>query len=406
MKSRPLPLAVGLNAGRWRTRSVVCLLEDDGLRLLGAGETASAGWTRGRLTDAASLSESIKTAVREAARQAGVDVRSAVVGVGGSEVYGADSRGLYEFGRRRTIEEGDLTFAIERGAEVHMGSDRMVLQVLPQDFTLDGRAGHRNPRGLACSRLEANVHVVTAPLQEHDGLIAAVHQAGLAVEETVFEPMAAAYAAILPEDRNRGVALVDIGYSYTGIAIYDGEAMVLASTLPISADHMTRDLAWGLRVKHGLSVAWDDAEALKCECGCAITGLTSDNSLVEVPSRDGRAAQEVPCKDINEILQARAEELFTWVGQEIRRAGMEQAVMEGIFLTGGGSRLNGMCDMAEFILNCQTRYGLPVGIEDWPAEMNDAAWTTAAGLSMYSSRLKLRKEFRRHAPGLLGLVFR
>ncbi len=117
-------------------------------------------------------------------------------------------------------------------------------------------------------------------------------------------------------------------------------------------------------------------------------GLTADNSLIEVPSAEGRAPREAPRRQLNEILEARAEELFFYVGNEIARAGMDQKLLEGMVLTGGGAMLNGMCDMAERVLNCQARNGLPIGIEKWPDTLDNPLWTTAAGLAMYSARLK------------------
>jgi cell division protein FtsA len=228
----------------------------------------------------------------------------------------------------------------------------------------------------------------------------AVHQAHLAVEETIFEPTAAAYAAVLADERSRGVAVVDIGAHSTDIVIYDGDALLRASSVPISSDHFTRDVAYGL------TVSYEDAENLKREYGCAILGLTSDSSFIEVPSGEGRAPREAPRKLLNEILEARAEELFLYVRNEIAKVGMEQALLEGVVLTGGGALLNGMCDMAERVVNCPTRNGLPVGIEAWPDELNDAAWCVAAGLSMYSAKLKTRKEWKRTVPGLMGLVYR
>jgi cell division protein FtsA len=298
------------------------------------------------------------------------------------------------------VEAGDLGYAVERATRVTMEDNRMLLQVFPQDFTVDGRAGFRNPQGVRCSRLEANVHIVTATLQDHEFLLSAVHQAHLGVEETVFEAMAASYAAVLPEDRSRGVAVVDIGAQSTDIAVYDSEALLLASSIPIAGDSFTKDIAWCL------TVSYEDAEMLKEEYGCAILGLTSDNSLIEVPSNDGRPPREASRRQLNEILEARAEELFHYVRAEIARVGMEQSLLEGVVLTGGGALLNGMCDMAERVLNCQTRNGLTIGIRDWPEELNNTAWTVAAGLSMYSARLKLRRETRRKAPGIVGLVLR
>jgi len=392
--------AVGLDVGSGRTRCVICVLEEGLMRYLGHAEMESAGWVKGRLSDQLAATENIRATVLEAERRAQVSVEGAVVGVGGGTVEGANSRGLYEFGRPREIDSGDLNYAIELASKLRLHEDRIILQIAPQDFTVDGRAGYRNPRGATCSRLEAHVHVLTTSVQDHQALIHAVHHAHLSVEETVFEPTAAAYAAVLQDERSRGVAIVDIGAHSTDMAIYDGDALLRASSIPISADHFTRD------VGYGLTVSYDDAEHLKREYGCAILGLTSDNSFIEVPSTEGRAPREAPRRLLNEILEARAEELFLYVRNEIAKVGMEQALLEGIVLTGGGALLNGMCDMAERVVNCPTRNGLPIGIENWPEEINDAAWCVAAGLSMYSAKLKTRKEWKRTVPGIMGLVYR
>jgi cell division protein FtsA len=276
----------------------------------------------------------------------------------------------------------------------------MLLHVLPQDFTLDGRAGFRKPHKGVCSRLEANVHIVTASYQEHQSVIAAVHMAGLAVEETVFEPMAAAYACLLPEERLRGVAILDMGMHSTDLVVYDGDSMQLASSIPVWADHFTRDIAAMFKV------TYEDAECLKQQYGCALLGLTADSTLIEVPSPEGRPPREARRSELNEILEARAEELFTYVRTELQRAGMERNLLEGIILTGGGAFLNGMCDMAERVLNCQAANGLAKGFGDWPDELNNPVWTTAAGLSLYSAKLKLHQPPRRRLPGLIGWVAR
>ena len=186
-------------------------------------------------------------------------------------------------GRAKSTSE-DLAYAVELAAEVRLERDRMLLHVLPQDFTLDGRAGFRKPHKGVCSRLEANVHIVTASFQEHQAVVAATHLAALAVEETVFEPMAAAYACLYPEERARGVALLDLGLHSTDLVIYDGDALLLASSIPVWADHLTRDIASIFKV------TYEDAECLKQQYGCALLGLTADSSLIEVPSPEGRAA--------------------------------------------------------------------------------------------------------------------
>lgn len=153
-------------------------------------------------------------------------------------------------------------------------------------------------------------------------------------------------------------------------------------------------------------VAYEDAESLKQQYGCALLGLTSDSSLIEVPSHDGRPARERRRGELIEVLEARAEELFQLVLAELQRAGMERSLFEGVVLTGGGSLLPGMCDMAERVLNCQAGNGLAKGIGNWPEELESPLWTTAAGMAMYSARLKLHRTPARRAGGLLGLVLR
>lgn len=395
-------IVVGLDAGTSRTRCVICALEGGFIRYLSHGLAPAAGWAKGRVTDQDAVAESIRAAVTDAERGARIPVDAVTLGIGGMHVHGAQSRGLYEFGRPRELDAADMAYAVELASEVRLERDRMVLHVEPQDFTLDGRAGYRKPHNGVCSRLEANVHVISSSFQEHQAIVAAVHLAHLAVEETVFEPMAAAYACITQDARTRGVALLDMGLDSTDLVVYDGEALLLASSIPIWSDHFTRDVASVFKV------TYEDAECLKQQYGCALLGLTADSSLIEVPSPEGRPPREARRSELNEILEARAEELFHYVRAELLRVGMERNLLEGIVLSGGGALLNGMCDMAERVLNCQAGNGLTTqsDIGEWPEELKSPLWTTAAGLAMYSGKLKLHRPPRRRMTGLMGLVLR
>jgi cell division protein FtsA len=394
-------LAVGVDAGSAWTRCVICALEGECLRYMGHAIEPSSGWARGRISDPAAVGKSIRGAVTGAEQAAGVAVEAVTLGIGGAHLRGVQGRGLYEFGRRREIGLEELSYAARRASQVDLESDRMLLHALPQDFILDGYAGYRRPERGVCSRLEANVHLVTSSVQEHQALVSSAHFAHLAVEETVFEPIAAAYACLAAEDRVSGAALLDLGLYSTGLAIYDGEALQLAANLPAWGDHFTRDIS------QMFTVTYEDAERLKREYGCAMLGLISDSTLIEIPSPEGRPPREARRGELVEILEARAEELFQFALDEVRRAGMENKLLNGIVLTGGGSLLAGMCDMAERVLNCQAGSGLAKGIGNWPRELESPLWTTAAGLSMYSARLKLRRPPRRRlGGGLLGWMTR
>jgi len=227
-----------------------------------------------------------------------------------------------------------------------------------------------------------------------------MNQAHLAAEETVYEGVAGCYSSILPEERREGIALLDIGAHSSELAVYYGDSLQLASSIPICGDHFTKDIA------RGLYTTFEDAVRLKEEYGCAALGLTADYSLIEVPSPEERGAREAPRRLLNQILEARAEELFRFVRRELARVGMDQALTGGIVLTGGGARLNGMCDIAEKLLNCQARNGLALGICDWPEEIDSPVWTAAAGLMMYSAKLKAREQAQQRAVGFLGRMLR
>jgi cell division protein FtsA len=389
-------IAAGLDVGSNRTRLLVCVLEKGRLRLAGCGAAPSQGWVKGRIFDQRAVTESILVALSEAEASAGVSVGSVVVGMGGPTVRGANSRGVLELGYVREIEQRDINRVVDRATRVQLQDDRMLLQVFLQDFVVDDHPGHRNPLKMDAARLESNVHLLMCSVQEHTALVTAVNHAHLSVEETIFEALAASYAAVLPEDRRQGIAVVDIGAQSTEMVVYYGDAMHLASILKVSGDHFTRDLA------QGLCLGFDEAETVKLEYGSALADSSAPNALVDLPTPESREARHAQRRFVNEILQARAEELFRFVRSELARVGMEHAMTGGVFLTGGGARLPEFLDVAERVLQCQARFGLPVGIRHWPESMDHPEWGVAAGLAMYSAKLKSQEQ--RATRGILGKI--
>lgn len=392
--------AVGLDAGSRNTRMVICLLEDERIRLLGAATAESQGWLKGKIADQQAVSDSMLAALREAEAEAGVSVESAVVGVGGPTLRGANSRGVVELGRVREIEQRDVHRVVDRALRRDLPEDCMVLQLFPQDFVVDDHPGHRDPRKMLGERLEINVHLVTASVQEHHSLVGAVNQAHLAVEETVFEAQAACYAAVWPGERREGVALVDIGAESTELVVYYGESVCLASTVRVCGDHFTSDLA------RGLCISPADAELVKLEYGCSNSEDCPENMWVELPTPEGREPREARKKNIHTILESRATDLFMRVRGELARVGMEHSLLGGVFLSGGGARLQDLADVAARELQCQSRFAWAVGIRDWPESMRDPEWCTAAGLAMYSGKLKKHAEQQKEAAGWLGKIMR
>jgi cell division protein FtsA len=399
MAAKPV-YAAGLDAGSSKTRLAICVLENGRVRHLGGAAIGSQGWLKGRIADQRAVADTIRAALHEAEANAGVSLESVVVGMGGQTAECANGRGLVELGHLREIDQRDVNRVVDRALHVQLKPDRMVLQLFPKDFVVDGQPGHGDPRKVLASQLEINVHLVTASVQEHNALVGAVNQAHLVVEETVFEALAASYAAVLPEDRREGIAVVDVGAESTELVVYYGDAMHLASTVRVCGDHFTRDLAKGLRL------SFEDAELVKMEYGCALSTGCSANVLVELPSPEDREPREERWKLVSRILEARAVELFQFVRSEFARVGMDRTLDGGVFLAGGAAKLPDLLDVADRVLECQTRYGLPIGILDWPEEMNDPGWTTAAGLAMYSAKLKARAEHRRETAGWLGKILK
>jgi cell division protein FtsA len=361
-------------------------IEDESLRYLGHSAVLSRGWHRGQIADQSAVADTVRQAIQEAEARSGQQIGSAVVGVGGPSVRAQQGRGLYEFGHRRPVEHGDLVYAVELAARARLDEDRMLLQVLPQDFTVDGRQPIPHPLNIECLRLEAHALLVTTSTQEHQALVSAVHQAHLRIEETVFEAMAAAYAGVLADERSGGVALIDIGAHSTNIIFYDGDAMLFAAGLPVSGDHFTRDLG---ELK---ALSFEEAERLKFAHGCALVGLTADNIVIELPAEPGRPGREIARRELIEILEARAAQVYELVEKCRARYARDINLREGVVLCGGGSQLEGMVELAEKVLGCPARLGFPRGVIDWPDELMSPVWTAGAGLAMYSARLQTRKD--------------
>jgi cell division protein FtsA len=378
-------------------RLLVCEQDEGCLRYRGHAAVPSRGWHRGQISDQAALAECIRRTLGDLETKTGLQVGSAVVGVGGPTVRSLQARGLYEFGHRRPIEPNDLTWAVNLAARARPEEGRTLLQVLPQDFTVDGHSPSPHPVNVECFRLEAHVLLITVSSQEHQTLVSAVHQAHLKVEETVFEAMAAAYAAVMPEERQGGVGVLDIGSSSTNAVFYDGDAMMYAVGLPISGDHFTRDIG---ELK---ALSFDEAERLKMEHGCALLGLTADNISIGLPPEFGRPVREVSRRELIEILEARGTQLYEIIEGRRRKLTREVALREGLVLCGGAAQLEGMVELAEKVIGCPARLGFARGIDSLPDELNDLRWTVAAGLAMYSARLQLKRENKSFGLSLTSL---
>jgi len=390
-------IAVGLDVGSAWTRAFVLAMEGGVMRYAGHGEAPSKGWHRGQISDQDEVAASIRAAVDAAGAASGYEIRAAVVGVGGPSVRSQQGRGVYDFGHSRRIGREDLAYAVKLAAMAPLEEERALLQVLPQDFTVDGQPPSLHPLNVECLRLEAHTLLVTTGAQEHQTLLSAVQKARIDVEETVFEAMAAAYASVLADERAGGVAVLDIGAHSSGIVFYDGDSALFAMGMPFSGEHFTRDIS---EVK-ALSI--EEAEEIKLKHGCALLGLTADNIIIELPPAPGRPGRELSRRDLIEILEARATQIFQYMERFRIDFARQISLHEGIVLCGGATQMEGIVEVAERMLGCQARLGFIRGVDQIPETLRTTEWTTAAGLAMYSAKLRQRRH-RSTGPRILNLL--
>jgi cell division protein FtsA len=252
--------------------------------------------------------------------------------------------------------------------------------VLPQDFVIDDQDGVAVPVGMTGSRLEVNVHVVTGSSSSMQNMVACVNRAGVEVAETVLEQLAASDSVLSADEKELGVALVDVGGGTTDFAVFERGSLWHTGVLAVGGDHFTNDIAVGLRMPI------PDAEKLKRRSGSALSSMVAEDDTMEVASMAGRRPRVMPRRVLSEILQPRAEEICHLLWDEIRKAGFERSLNSGIVLTGGGAMLDGMVEIAEQIFDLPVRRGAPDGVGGLADHVNSPAYAVSVGLLMYAHR--------------------
>jgi len=393
---------VGLDVGTTKIACVIAEGRDSGaIQLVGIGEATSRGLRKGLVVNPEATVEAIKKAVEEAELMAGVHVEMATIGIAGGHIRSFNSRGVVAVsGKDRTVSREDLRRVMDAARAVSIPRDREILHVLPQEFVLDDQGGIASPEGLVGSRLEANVHIITAGSTSVQNLVTCANRAGIEVRSTVLEQLAAAEAVLTEDEKELGVALIDIGGGTTDLAIFERGSIWHTAVLPAGGDHFTNDLAVGLRAPI------PDAERLKQKHGYALSSMVEDNDAVEVPTVGGRKPRLLSLQVMAEILQPRAEEIFSLIHEEVCRAGFEKSLNAGVVLTGGGAKLPGMTEVAEQVFDMPVRQGQPAGVDGLLEPDSGATLATAIGLTLYSARhQKPRKRLALGVPtGALGRV--
>ena len=357
-----------------------------GIDVIGVGTAPSRGLRKGVVVNIDTTVEAIKHAVAEAEQMAGVEVSRVYAGVAGGHIRGVNSRGVVAVsGKHREVDGADVARAVDAARAINMPSDREVIHVLPQTFVVDDQDCVREPIGMSGVRLEVEVHIVTGAATSVQNVIRSVNRAGLAVQEVVLEPLASAEAVLFEDERELGVLLVDIGGGTTDVALIREGAIWHTLVLPLGGDHITNDIAIGLRTPA------IDAEQLKKRHGAALTSIVPAEETVDVPSVGGRKPRQLSRQVLAGIVQPRVEEIFQLVARDLSRAGFQDAATAGIVVTGGTSLLEGLPDLAERVLGQPVRRGVPSDVGGLADVVKSPIHATGVGLALYGAR--------RHAPG-------
>jgi cell division protein FtsA len=375
-----------IDVGSAKTCVLVAEITDSGLRYRGHGVADSRGSRKGVLTDLDKAVASIQKAVEQAEDSCGGPIEHALLGVSGPHVRGVNTHGGLSFGTRsREIAREEIKMAVDKARGLPLPSDREILHLLPQEFILDEQSGVHDPLGMMATRLEVRVHMVTAAASATQNVVSAVNRAGVHVDDTVFEPLACSDAVLRADERELGVCLIDIGAGSSSLIVFHEGAVAHTAVIPIGGDHFTSDLSVGLCTP----VA--EAEKIKKLYGNVTVTLIPEGNEVEVPSVGDRPSRLISQRMVGEILEPRARELFEMLRDNLRHAGMLELCVGGIVLTGGGSRLPGILDVADSVLRRPIRPSWPAPLSKMPSTLAEPEYATVLGMAFYGHRARIAR---------------
>ncbi len=386
--AKALPYYVGIDIGSSKVGVLVGQRDEKGgLEVVGRGLAENRGTRKGNIVNVDMTVDALKAATEEAEVMAGVEISRAYVGIAGADVRSVNSRGMVSVARKdREITRQDIKRVLDAAQSAALPSDREILHAIPQEFLVDEQGGIGDPQGMLGSRLEVTVHLVTGNTARSKTLLTCVNRAGIEVVELVFEPLATAEAVLTPDERELGVLLIDLGSGTTEYGLLLEGEVYHSGVLPIGSGHFTNDLAMVLRTPFA------EAEKIKVKRGCCLAALVSDDEGISVPTVAGGTTRVIPRRELASILEPRAEELFSLIKEDLRKHGFEESPRGGVVLTGGGSKLDGLVEMAEQIFDAGVRYGVPQGLGGLVDVISSPAWATASGLLRYAATAELRED--------------
>ncbi|MCP5266361.1 MAG: cell division protein FtsA [Burkholderiaceae bacterium] len=367
-------LIVGLDIGTSKIVAIVAEMRADGhYEIVGLGQHDSRGLKKGVVVNIETTVNSIQHALEEAELMADCKIRTVYTGIAGSHIRSFNSSGMVAI-KDKEVSEADMSRVVETAKAVNIPTDQQILHVLAQEFIIDGQDDIREPIGMSGVRLEVRVHIVTGAVSAAQNIVKCVRRCGLEVHDLILQPLASSNAVLTDDEKELGVALVDIGGGTTDIAIFTGGAIRHTAVIPIAGDQITNDIAMALRTPT------PEADEIKLRHGIAKQVLAEGGDRIEVPGLGDRAPRTLSRQALAAVIEPRVEELFALVQQVIRESGYEELLSSGIVLTGGTSLLPGMVDLAEDIFLKPVRIGLPAYRGGLADVVRSPRYATAVGL--------------------------
>jgi cell division protein FtsA len=380
---------VGLDIGTTKIAAVVARLDEyKTLNIAGVGTSLSSGLRRGVVINIEKTVNSIRKALEQAQLMSGCHIQNLHAGIAGDHIRSINSKGVIAVGSKdKVITKHDVERVVDAAKAIALPMDREIIHILPQEFIVDDQDGIKNPIGMAGTRLECEVHIVTASTSAVQNIVNCVKQAGYDVDEIVLEPYASSLAVLDEDELDLGVAIMDIGGGTTDIAVFFDGGIRFTSVLGLGGEHVTNDLS------HGLRTPMDQAEEIKKRFGCALQSLVDDDELVIVPGIHGRSAREISRNVLCAIIEPRMEEIFTLVLKELEKSDVYDSLGAGAVLTGGASLLPGSVELAERVLGLPVKIGTPTVSGGLVETVKSPIYATGVGLIQYA--LKRSKEDKR-----------
>ena len=359
------------------TAMIARINEDDQVQIIGVGTQPSYGMKKGVIVNIEATVASIQKAVADAQNMAGVPIKAVTVSISGAHVHGFNSTGVVAI-TNHEVTENDIDRVIEAAKAVAIPADQRILHILPQEFLIDNQGGIREPLGMSGVRLEAKVHMITGSVTAIQNNIKCAAQCGLEVSDVVLSQLAASDAVLTEDERELGVCLIDIGGGTTDIAVFTDGAITHTAVLPIGGAQVSNDLA------HALRSPLQFAENIKLRHGTALSAEIHPQDSIEIPGMLDRPGKILALQTVAQVIESRYEELLSLVKQDLNNAGLTSHLAAGIVLTGGGSKLPGLIELAESIFRMPVRLGSPQGFLGLKEVISDPIYSTCAGLLSYT----------------------